>query len=566
MPVSPGVYTKIIDLSEYVANVPSTIGFLPIISDRGEDNKLIATNGRDFFVDFGEPNIVYGGSTAKKFSQGKYVAGSYMKESDNLYVIRVMSENATYSNLIMAAETVGGSGLGADGTSDVTVDWDLSLTTENDLDSLIVTGNSDEYMLLFYGVGRGDWYDGFELDISQHANPEKTGVYILDVRQLQEEPDPDTGGDQFEIIESYEVSFDYRDVDDSGESMYVEDVVNRFSRYIRCKANKDTLLEADRWEGGRADWSQPFRSGPKRFSGGSMGDLIDSDDSILESEGVSLLTKAYTGWLKKTDGEYLTDVLDLDNIYFSIVLDAGYPSDVKRSGIYTLVQTRKDCIAVIDNGDNYTVDQAITAREDEHTFNTRYMTLYEPYSKIFDAWTGRDIWITPVYHMANIIPYTENVAELWYAPAGFNRATVATIKELRFSPLQGERERLYLKQINPIVKFNVGYTVWGQLTTQKRPSALQDFNIMRLVLYIKRALEQFCKFYIFELNDKFTWAKVKNEIDSFLKVIQNKRGLYGYSVNVGATDYELKAKQFHVNIQLNPTRVVEQISLNFFIK
>jgi hypothetical protein len=562
--ISPGVYTKIIDLSEYVQNVPSTIAFMPIVSEYGEDNKLIATNGRDFYVDFGEPNINYGGSTAKQFSQGKYVASSFLKESDQLYVIRVVSDNATYSNLILKVETAGESGLGTDGTSDVTVTWDLSTSTTNALDTLVNINSNPENGLVIYGVGRGEWYNNFEISISQHANPEKAGVYILDIYQKQTDPDPDTGLDQFEIIETYEVSFDYRDVDASGDSMYIEDVINRFSRYLRCKANKDVLLVADSTDS--ADFSQPFISGAIRLDGGTSGDLIASDGSIDETEGNSLLIKAYTGTLVRADGEYLTEVLDLDNIYFSIVFDGGYNTDVKTNGIWTLVQTRKDCIAVIDNGDNYTVNQSIAARENDHTFNTRYMAMYEPYSKIFDAWTGRDIWITPVYHMANIIPYTENVSELWSAPAGFNRATIATIKELRFSPLQGERDRLYLKQINPIVKFNVGYTVWGQLTTQKRPTALQDFNIVRLVLYIKRALEQYCKFYIFEQNDTTTWSAVSNEVNAFLKVIQDKRGLYGYSVTADASEYEIKAKQFRLDVSLNPTRVVEQISLNLYIK
>jgi len=124
---------------------------------------------------------------------------------------------------------------------------------------------------------------------------------------------------------------------------------------------------------------------------------------------------------------------------------------------------------------------------------------------------------------------------------------------------------LYLEQINPIVKFNVGYTVWGQLTSQKRPTAMQDLNITRLVLYIKRALEQFCKFYIFELNDEETWGRISSNIDKFLKMIQNKRGLYNYSIEVGASEYEIKAKQCHVNVTLNPTRVIEQIHLNFYI-
>jgi len=55
-------------------------------------------------------------------------------------------------------------------------------------------------------------------------------------------------------------------------------------------------------------------------------------------------------------------------------------------------------------------------------------------------------------------------------------------------------------------------------------------------------------------------------ITEFLEVIKNKRGLDSYSVEVGATDYERKTKTFHVNIILEPTRVVEKIELNFFIQ
>jgi hypothetical protein len=168
--------------------------------------------------------------------------------------------------------------------------------------------------------------------------------------------------------------------------------------------------------------------------------------------------------------------------------------------------------------------------------------------------------------MANIIPYTDNVSELWYAPAGFNRATISAIKALRYSARQGQRDLFYLEQINPIVKFNPGYTVWGQLTTQKRPTAMQDINIVRLVQYISRALKVYCDFYIFELNNDDTWNAIRTNIDLFLKVIKDKRGLYSYGVDVGATEYEIKAKQVHVNVTLQPTRVVEQIHLNFYIK
>ena len=38
--VSPGVYSKIIDLSQFVQSVPSTIGFISALTEKGEDNKL----------------------------------------------------------------------------------------------------------------------------------------------------------------------------------------------------------------------------------------------------------------------------------------------------------------------------------------------------------------------------------------------------------------------------------------------------------------------------------------------------------------------------------------------
>jgi hypothetical protein len=91
-------------------------------------------------------------------------------------------------------------------------------------------------------------------------------------------------------------------------------------------------------------------------------------------------------------------------------------------------------------------------------------------------------------------------------------------------------------------------------------------NIVRLVLYCKRALEQFCRFFIFEQNDAITWGQVSAQVTEFLEVIKQKRGLDSYSVEVSATDYERKTKTFHVNVELEPTRAVEKIELNFFIK
>ncbi len=70
--ISPGIYTKIIDLSTFVQIVPSTIGFICALTEKGEDNKLKFLSSRSELVDeFGSPNIsTYG----QQYGQGAYVA------------------------------------------------------------------------------------------------------------------------------------------------------------------------------------------------------------------------------------------------------------------------------------------------------------------------------------------------------------------------------------------------------------------------------------------------------------------------------------------------------------
>ena len=56
--VSPGVFSKIIDLSQFVQAVPSTIGFISALTEKGEDNVLKFIGSRaDFISEYGEPDF-----------------------------------------------------------------------------------------------------------------------------------------------------------------------------------------------------------------------------------------------------------------------------------------------------------------------------------------------------------------------------------------------------------------------------------------------------------------------------------------------------------------------------
>lgn len=655
-PISPGVYTTITDLSAYVGAVPSTIGLICSLTKKGEDNVLKFIGGRaEYISEFGEPNI---NDYGKNYGQGPYCSYNYLGESGSLYHIRCMPDDASFANMQLNVNLSS-----TDSTAEVEIVYNPStdINTIAEIRTALQESTDVFPLCVLYPIGRGEYYNSLSLRFTDHANPMYQGIYVLDIYETQSD------GSEV-IIESFEVSFDPNAKDTSGDSIWIQYILNNYSSILRCEMTLDgddeftsgydsivrvydkeigtvsvdissgsaTITDTKQvftdwvstapytyaieivdqrgnklqgWIGGSstADTAEIYNS---RLTGGTQAWLGDtsvfdttgeityvvkksftsvasaftssepvplkngSDGSLINTLGqldttvaTQILSQGYLGQLtSKLDGSTMVDeVLDNENVYFSMVFDCGYPSDVKTS-ISTLVQTRRDAVAIIDNGDNSSYSAAMTKRTNTHVFNNYFTAIYEEYSKVYDSFTGQDVWFSPIYHMSYLLPRNDNVAEVWFAAAGFNRAPIENIKELRFNPRLGQRDQMYLKQLNPIVKFNPGYTVWGQLTSQARPSALQDLNIVRLVLYCKRALEEYCRYFIFEQNDAITWGQVSGGIVEFLDDIRSRRGLYSFNVEVGATPYEIKTKTFHVNVTLEPTRVAEKISLNFFIK
>ena len=335
--------------------------------------------------------------------------------------------------------------------------------------------------------------------------------------------------------------------------------------------------------------SDPVAAGEQTFylENGSLGSLITDKKLVNPQIGDQILSFAYTGLLKnpviaknvdestgnvRYKQQYTDNVYDLDWIYFTLVYDPGYKPDVKQAALELVDTYRRDCVLISDCGDNADYEDclkyvgAVKGASDCRIWNTYLAARYEPYSRVYDKFTAKDIWVSPVYHMAKLIPQMDSLYNLWNAAAGFTRGVCSDIKELRYSPNKAQRDLLYMAQVNPIVHFPEGMTVWGNLTTQKKTSTLSDLNCVRCVLYIKRALEQYCRNYIFEMNDQATWDSIYGGISPFLDTVQANGGIQSYSLEVGATDYELKTKTCHVNVTLVPTKILEKIELNLYIK
>lgn len=621
--LAPGVYSSIRDLSAFVDNQPSTTGFIAMICESGPDNELIRVTNNTFNSVFGVPNLNYTHSST--FGMGPYVASSFLEESNNLYVIRCLPTTATYSNLYITTSSLlldSTNGIpvdssGATSNQSITCSYKTvaSLNTKADVTGELSTGIDDTsasgYTLVaFTGLGRGEYYNNILIDINQHPNTGLAGVrqdlYIVDIYKLQKyttrltSADATSGGnayDDYSLAETFEISFDPDAKDQSTESIFIEDIINTYSNLVRVYTNRVILKEMVRRNTAFADstavnghltinFAEGFVQSHTTAAGnfdisygiqmasGSSGAMFTQYGLDGTGAGASyagnLLAKAYQGTLESaTDGtgRLIDEVLDVENFRFDVVLDAGYPINVKTQ-IGNLAIIRKDCLAVLDNGDHKTATAALATRQSSDStstlaFNSAFISLYEPYSKVYDLFTGSDIWVPPSYHVSRIIGFNDNSTEVWYPLAGFNRATVNTIKELRYNPSLGDRESFIKYQLNPIVRFGIGYSLFSQRTTLRQTSALQEIHIARLQMFIDRALKDFCRNYIFELNDEQTRSEIRKEINIFLSEIKSKRGLDSYTISTPVDEYDIKRRRISVNISLTPVRSVEQIYLTY---
>ena len=105
-----------------------------------------------------------------------------------------------------------------------------------------------------------------------------------------------TATDRYEIIDTFTVSFDNTRMDDSGDSMFIEDIVNRHCRYIQCKADANVCKQAIN---NGAEFDLPFTDGALELENGSSGGLFDATTGVIDSGvATACLSLAYLGELE----------------------------------------------------------------------------------------------------------------------------------------------------------------------------------------------------------------------------------------------------------------------------
>ena len=347
---------------------------------------------------------------------------------------------------------------------------------------------------------------------------------------------------------------------DQGGVNYFKEKINKTSKYIWWGGNVNTT---------NTNWGSALTGGMvfgtndtpsyETLSGG-----VDDNGAVAINNDILDVDKGYD--LFK----------DAETVDVSLLL--GGPGNAANGQflIDEVCDKRKDCVAFLSPEKTDVVDVLNTTTQKDNVIDYRdnqlnrsssYAVLDSGYKYQFDRYNDVFRYVPLNGDIAGLCVRTDEVADPWFSPAGFNRGQIKRITRLAFNPRKAHRDELYKAGVNPVVSFpGEGVVLFGDKTLQSKPSAFDRINVRRLFIVLEKAIATAAKFQLFEFNDEFTRSQFRNLVVPFLRDVQARRGIFDFKVvcdesnNPGSV---IDRNEFVADIYIKPARAINFITLNF---
>lgn len=167
------------------------------------------------------------------------------------------------------------------------------------------------------------------------------------------------------------------------------------------------------------------------------------------------------------------------------------------------------------------------------------------------------------------LSFNDKVAYPWWAPAGFNRASLDFVSLTTTRINQSEREKLYDVKINPIVKFpREGFVIMSQNTLEQAGSSLGSVNVQRMLFDLKKQIIDIGNRVVWENITPSLKTDIKNKFTPVLATLQARQGVNSFSIicdNSNNTTADADVNKINVRITVRPTKAIEFIAIDFII-
>jgi phage tail sheath protein FI len=302
----------------------------------------------------------------------------------------------------------------------------------------------------------------------------------------------------------------------------------------------------------------------KDFSQGNNGDASDYGGNMSNTT----VRAALIGNTGNKSGLY---ALDQEDVPVTIAAVPGVTDQNVQNSLVSLAESTQNFLGVVSPPVGFkSAQQAIQWTNGKATgrtaaLNSSYGTVYWPWVKMFDAFTGKDLWMDPSIFAIGQMCYTDEVADPWFAPAGLRRGRLTKPVDVEVKLNQGDRDALYGPGniVNPITKFTSdGIVIYGQRTAQRAATALDRINVRRMMIFLRRLVLQSTRRFVFEPNDPITWEQIRNILSPALGDIQQRRGITAFKVvcdETTNTPIRIDRNELWCKIIIKPTKTAEML-------
>ena len=179
----------------------------------------------------------------------------------------------------------------------------------------------------------------------------------------------------------------------------------------------------------------------------------------------------------------------------------------------------------------------VNYRKETLNINSTNMELFVPHQLIYDQFNDRNIYVSPGCFVAQNIMETAQTLGWHWISAGYNRGVVNSL-DVAATYDDTVLDTFCDAQINPIIKeAGSGQVIFDEQTLMSKACDLQDAHISRYVnIYLRPALEQALKYFLFEFNDAETRQAIVKMIENFMTVEKSKRAVQSFYVVCDSTN------------------------------
>ena len=339
--------------------------------------------------------------------------------------------------------------------------------------------------------------------------------------------------------------------DSVGRSNYYRTVINQRSQYVWWTGHP--VAVANNW--------------------GTLSNSVTYTSDATASEANVLMTLGADGTTDDADLQTAFALFANDELVdVNLIFVGAASATVGDYVIDNVAEIRKDCMVFVSPAAASVLDNvgseatSIVAEVGSYT-RSSFAVFDSGWKYMYNRYYDQYVWVPCNGDIAGLCASTDNVADPWFSPAGYNRGAIKNAVKLAYSPNKTDRDTLYKAGVNPVVGFpGSGIVLFGDKTLLEKPSAFDRINVRRLFITLEKAIATAAKCQLFEFNDAFTRAQFKNLVEPFLRDVQGRRGIYDFRVvcdETNNTSQIVDSNQFVADIFIQPAKSINFIQLNF---